>query len=626
MLRIAKPSFYKTKRKGKHSKLILLTTYEYILRLRDQATSSLQRVAKAAGITDKRINNVDAGMKRANRTTNVWSNSLKTLKKVAVAAFAGIALTSFTSKVIDARQEYEKYNAVLTNTFQSAEVGESALQMLTDFASKTPFQLNNLTGAFVKLANRGFTPAENQLRSLGDLASSQGKSFDQLAEAVLDAETNEFERLKEFGIKASKSGDQVSFSFKGLTKTVDANSESIRNAILEYGNMEGVSGAMDAISKTLGGRISNLKDRWNSFLVAVGGQSSGVFNGVIDLLNSGLTTLTEYLPYISAWFSTLWEYLKPVGAALWNFIKAAFGFSEAGDAVGAFGSIMQGVLFVADLLTTGLVTIINWLTPFADVIGIATLAWVALNTAFAISPIGWIVIGIMALIAAIGLVMKYTSGWGDNFQFTTKGMKLIMEAFVLKAKADFNTLVNGLMIGIEMIQRGWYRFKESVGMGDSSENQKMISDLNQSIEQRKQSIIDGYGKAASKAKEAVEAFGIKIDTEGMKKDFASLKEKFSGFGEGEKSNTAYQDFLNKNKGTNALDANTPGGMSSKNTKADSIVTGGKRTTNINVTINEVGTGVQIHVDKAEKGINDFGRMVREELLRAINSINQMQTA
>jgi len=56
---------------------------------------------------------------------------------------------------------------------------------------------------------------------LGDLASSTGKSFDQLAEAVLDAQTGEFERLKEFGIKASANGDKVTFSFKEQKTTVE---------------------------------------------------------------------------------------------------------------------------------------------------------------------------------------------------------------------------------------------------------------------------------------------------------------------------------------------------------------------------------------------------------------------
>ena len=46
----------------------------------------------------------------------------------------------------------------------------------------------------------------------GDTASAMGKSLDDMVEAVADAATGEFERLKEFGIRASKNGDRVSFT------------------------------------------------------------------------------------------------------------------------------------------------------------------------------------------------------------------------------------------------------------------------------------------------------------------------------------------------------------------------------------------------------------------------------
>jgi len=83
-----------------------MTAYEYILRLRDQASSTLRDVARSAGIADNKIDQVDAGLKRANTTTSTWSKSLNTLKRVAVTAFAGIGISLFTSQVIDARQEY----------------------------------------------------------------------------------------------------------------------------------------------------------------------------------------------------------------------------------------------------------------------------------------------------------------------------------------------------------------------------------------------------------------------------------------------------------------------------------------------------------------------------------------
>ena len=98
------------------------------------------------------------------------------------------------------------------------------------------------------------------MRKLGDLASSTGKGFDQLAEAILDAQTGQFERLKEFGIKAAQNGDTVTMNFKGQKTSIDNTAESIQAYLLSLGDMTGVSGSMEAISKTLEGQVSNLED------------------------------------------------------------------------------------------------------------------------------------------------------------------------------------------------------------------------------------------------------------------------------------------------------------------------------------------------------------------------------
>lgn len=584
------------------------------------ATSSIRRVASSVGA-------VDNGMKKAEKTSSSFGASLGKLKNIVATVFAVGAIWSFTNKVIDARAEYEKFNAVLTNTFQSDQVGAAALNMLTDFAAKTPFQLNELTGSFVKLVNRGFNPTKNQLTQMGDLAASQGKSFDQLTEAMLDAQTGEFERLKEFGIKASKSGDTVKMSFKGVTKEVANNEMAIRNALMEYGKMNGVSGSMEAISQTLGGKISNLGDQWNSFLVAVGGQSGGIFTGVITILTTGLAFLTDNLPYISEWFSILWSFIEPVVISLKEFFKAAFGFTDAGNALKGFGDIMTWVLIGVDWLTTGLVTIIGWLTPFADYIMIAVGAWAALNLVFAISPIGWIVIAIMAVISVIGMVVKYTSGWGESWKHTVNGAKFLWQTYTDYVKANFNTLVNGLMIGINKIKLGWYEFKDAVGMGDSDQNQKMIAQINKDTEARKKSITDGYKKMANSAQKAKEEFsqvGITVDTKGIKKDFEGLKDKFKGLGNNNTGTSAYDDFLASQTDLNGKGEGTDKGKG-KGSNSDSIVSGGAKTTHITVNIEKVGTDTVINVNNTEKGLERLQEQIQEYLLRAINSVNQMQT-
>ena len=591
-----------------------MNAYEYLVKMKDYASSGLRKIAESAGVTDKRLYGVE-------RRSNSLSSSLGGLKRMLITAFATVSIGLFINKTIAARSEYERFNAVLTNTFQSVAVGQGALNMLTDFAAKTPFQVNELTDSFVKLVNRGFSPAVSELTKMGDLAASQGKSFGQLTEAVLDAETNEFERLKEFGIKASKAGNQVSFSFKGITKTVQNNATAIRKAILEYGGMTGVANSMEAISKTLGGRISNLKDNWWSFLVAVGGQSNGVFTGFIDIMSTGIGFLTDHLPQISMYFKVLWSYIEPVGASLYAFFKIMFGFTDASSVLSGFGDTMMIVLGVVDLFTSGLVTIIDWLTPFADVIGTVTAVWWVFNLALYASPMTWIVLGIMSVIAAIGFLQKYTSGWADSWNHLVKGLKLIWQSYTEYVKLGFTAMIQGLMIGIDKIKLGWYKFKKSVGIGDSSENAKIIADISAGIEKRKLAIKNGYKSMVDTAKRAAEEFGkmgITVDKKSMADDFNKLRSKFSGLGQKSEGSTAYENYL-KNKAAKDK-ANKLGKL-----KPDTIVSGGSKQTHINVTIQKLQDDTKIYVSSAQKGIEQMGDAIQEQILRAVNSINQMQT-
>lgn len=603
-----------------------MNAYEFIVKMHDYASTSLKSIASSVGVTKQKVEGMDNSLKQVEKTTGFLGGSLGKLKNIIVATFAIASIWAFTNMVIDARSEYEKFSAVLTNTFQSADIGNAAMNLLTQFAEETPYQLNELTGAFVKLVNRGFTPTKNELTSLGDLASSQGKSFDQLTEAILDAETAEFERLKEFGIKASKSGDQISLAFKGVTKTVDANAESIRNAIIEYGNMQGVADSMEAISKTLGGRISNLEDQWWGFLVAVGSQTGGVFTGVIDLLANGLAFITKYLPEISMWFEIIWSMVKPVVDIFTLFIQTAFEFNDVSSVITGFGNVLTGVLVFVGWFTEGLVTLIGWLMPFSDTIVSVTIAWGVLNAVMAISPLGWIVIVIMAIITAIGMVTKYTDGWGDSWKATVNGAKFLWQAYTDFVKAQFNTVVNSLMIGINKIKEGWYNFKEAVGIGDSSQNQKMLSQIQADTEARKKSIVDGYKKvqqSATQAKNEFSKVGITVDKEGIKKEFNDLKSKFNGLGTKDTSTTAYDDFLNNKKGASGLNNKAGGNKEdSKKDTNDSIVSGGSKMTHITININKLQDDTKIYVDSSENGVEQLGEKVQEMLLRAINSINQ----
>ena len=222
----------------------------------------------------------------AQKTQNVAKGRFGKVASIIKNAFAIGAIIQFERKIIELGSEFQKFQAVLTTALGSGSLAEGAMASIQAFASKTPFSVRELTDAFVKLTNQGFKPTENEMRQLGDLAASTGKSFDQLAEGIIDAQVGEFERLKEFGIRASQQGDQVTFTFKGVTTTVDKTAKAIREYITALGDAEGVSGSMNAISKTLGGSISNMGDSFDALLVSlsdVQGFLPVVFNGMSDL-------------------------------------------------------------------------------------------------------------------------------------------------------------------------------------------------------------------------------------------------------------------------------------------------------------------------------------------------------
>jgi hypothetical protein len=234
----------------------------------------------------------------AEKDLKSFSSNASSAFKTAGLAIAGVfsvgAFISFGKEVLAVTAEFEKFGAVLGNTLGSTALAKLKLKEIQEFAANTPFSVSELTASFVKLANAGFKPTGDEMRRLGDLASSTGKSFDQLAEGVLDAQSGEFERLKEFGIKAEKSGEKVIFTFKGVKTEVDKSSQAITNYVTSLGDAQGVSGSMAVISETLTGKISNLGDSWDSMLVSVGSNTSGVFSGAIELMSKAINKVTDF--------------------------------------------------------------------------------------------------------------------------------------------------------------------------------------------------------------------------------------------------------------------------------------------------------------------------------------------
>jgi hypothetical protein len=231
------------------------------------------------------------GFDNAGKGASQFSKDLDSMKGLVASVFTAGALLDFERAVINATSEFQRMESVLSNTLGSNSSAQIAMRQIVDFAQKTPFQVNELTDAFIKLANRGFVPTIEQMTAMGDLASSTGKSFDQLVEAILDAQTGELERLKEFGVTSKQEGDRIQFTFKGVTTEVQKSDKAIQDYLISLGKMEGVAGAMEGISRTTGGIISNLGDNIAGLFTDIGNSSSGFINWFIKDLNRVVTSI-----------------------------------------------------------------------------------------------------------------------------------------------------------------------------------------------------------------------------------------------------------------------------------------------------------------------------------------------
>jgi hypothetical protein len=195
-------------------------------------------------------------------------------------AIAGLGVGLVLRNIIQTSAEFQRLQSSLKTVTGSVEAANAAFTMIKRFAATTPFDLQQVTGAFIKLKALGLDPSEAALQSYGNTASAMGKSLNDFIEAVADASTNEFERLKEFGIKAKQEGNKVSFTFQGVTTTVRKNAEEIQKYLRDIGDVQ-FAGAMEEQAKTLGGALSNLQDSFTVFQNEIG--EGGFADAVADV-------------------------------------------------------------------------------------------------------------------------------------------------------------------------------------------------------------------------------------------------------------------------------------------------------------------------------------------------------
>lgn len=241
-----------------------------------------------AAVANKRLQGLARSGVGAERATDGLTSSF--MRFAGPAAIAAGAVAGLV-KVTAVTREFDVLNAQLITATGNADNAARAFVAIQDFATQTPYDLQQATEGFTKLVNLGLTPSERAMRSYGDTASAMGKDMIQMVEAVADATTGEFERLKEFGIRSKKEGDNVTFTFRGVKETVKFNSAEIEEYLTKLGE-NNFAGAMTERMKTLDGAMSNMGDAWDKAFLTI--SKSGVGDVIETTVRMATSALDEF--------------------------------------------------------------------------------------------------------------------------------------------------------------------------------------------------------------------------------------------------------------------------------------------------------------------------------------------
>ncbi|MGM9508602.1 hypothetical protein ACS5NO_12775 [Larkinella sp. GY13] len=333
-----------------------------------KASKNLQQTEKDFEGVQKQVKGVQKESEELAKPT-IWQKIASGVNTVSTAFKALFALqiigyiVDIGKSIFETTAKFEKYEKVLTTAFGgNVKMARESVAALKELGAQTAFSVDELTDGYVKLVNRGIRPSKTEMVALTDLAASQGKTFDQLVEGLLDAATGEFERLKEFGTRASKAGEEVSFKFKDaqlvikntgngfdvldkatgkVVNTFKNQEDATLGVMTALGKMDGVGGQNAKMMDTLNGKSSNLGDSFDALKVELGTGLRPIFIVILELIGYSIPILSvlgkaigTVLLVAKSFAIGLVETFTNTGQMLYSLAQAAWQLSQ-GNVEGA---------------------------------------------------------------------------------------------------------------------------------------------------------------------------------------------------------------------------------------------------------------------------------------------------
>lgn len=364
-----------------------------ILNLRDNMSGGLIKAARnTKGVSKEMVSATRSVVAFKNKSVSAIGSATKSFLKLG-AATAGVVATLAAKTGLSEAMDLEGYRLQLETATKDTQKASEIMQYAINLANKTPFEGGELVEAASKFEAMGMA-AQKWLPLAGDMAAATNKSFDQATEALIDAQTGELERLKEFGITKAKIVEQGEKMFAGVQLVNNqgqiVNQEKFNEAMIAL-MQDRFAGGMEKQATTMKGLWSTVTGVTKSALANLVGITSdgSVRSGsALDLLKGKVQLLADKLAQ--------WQQDGTLDRLAQKFDQ---GLAKAADAV---GKAFQWVVANGD-------TIKRWVVGLGSALAMVKIVQFASGVINAVKTVSLFAKTVGAIVAANPVVLAITA-------------------------------------------------------------------------------------------------------------------------------------------------------------------------------------------------------------------------
>lgn len=421
---------------------------EAVFKAVDRITAPVTRMQNRVG---KFTRSMNRGLRAVNKSLNKVVGGLAKGAKAAL-KFAGAGLGVVTAGVTLLIREFSKIEnaeAAFTPLLRGAKKAKEMVQALNDTAASTPFQFETLAKATEQLLpvmNGNIQLTIKTLRMLGDTAGGNAQKLESITRGFTKAmlkgkvDMESLNMIAEAGVPiftelADSMGTKVNKAFFKMISAGKITTVQLTKAFEKMTDKGGIFfGGMEIASKTTTGLFSTLKDNISLTAAELGGVLAPtvkeLIRGATDVARKIRTWVKNNRELISAKFTKFIESAKNAIKKLVNAIQTLNDENSVFERLKKFITILtDAVIFLGQHGAT-IAKIIAGIVALSLVLKTLSVVMGIVNLVMAANPLGLIVLGIAALILAIGSLIF----WWDDLKaafmdFTAPVRALLVDFF-----------------------------------------------------------------------------------------------------------------------------------------------------------------------------------------------------